>query len=462
MISDLYGCGLLRTSLSKKREWVLEWENQREYLDRLARSWDSLIKTVGIMLPAKRSQSAEDMESLSKYSNSPSKMLQIVYPKHDWKPWMFHNAPMRYWNVEENQRDFLDRLGEKLGFNDKSDWYRATKEDFSYHGGASLLAKYGKFSNVLRSVYHDHRWDVYKFEKIPDGYWDSLDNRKSFMRDVYTELEFTGMDDWYKITQRDIRDRGGSRLLNHYYGNSPSKLLLDIYPDHQWKVWRFQKVPRGYWNRLESIKDWVEFMDWLSTKLEIRYLSDWYRVSLEQIQRVIPLATFDNNPLDKVLQEVYPKHPWDSSKLRSKGNNRKAAQRILAVKVEALFPDSEVKENYCGPLQRDSSRKLELDLFLPKEKLAFEYQGEQHYHDIFALGHRWRQQQKDTEKREICSSNGITLIEVPYWWDQETSSLIATINKHQRGLLIVPEGANPIPEEPRGGFEPGLSQLNND
>src|SRR4051812_44330056 len=86
----------------------------------------------------------------------------------------------------------------------------------------------------------------------------------------------------------------------------------------------------------------------------------------------------------------------------------------------------EVKENYIHEsLQGSSGRRMELDIYLPKEKLAFEYQGESHYLDIYALGNRWRQRQRDEEKRNACTSRGITLIEIPYWWDFEIPSLIA-------------------------------------
>jgi hypothetical protein len=80
--------------------------------------------------------------------------------------------------------------------------------------------------------------------------------------------------------------------------------------------------------------------------------------------------------------------------------------------------------------------EIEFDIYLPKEKLAIEYQGESHFKDIYSYGNRWRQNQRDEEKRKICLENEITLIEIPYWWDWKQSSLIATIRTKRQDLLI--------------------------
>ena len=103
-------------------------------------------------------------------------------------------------------------------------------------------------------------------------------------------------------------------------------------------------------------------------------------------------------------------------------------------------------ENY----RLSTGRPMELDIYLPKEKLAFEYQGEAHYMDIYALGNRWRQKQRDEEKRQICLENGITLIEVPYWWNWERSSLIGTIRRRRQNLLALykNEEGDSIPNHP--------------
>ena len=62
--------------------------------------------------------------------------------------------------------------------------------------------------------------------------------------------------------------------------------------------------------------------------------------------------------------------------------------------------------------------QMQLDIFIPKLKLAFEYHGEQHYLFHYLYGDPAKQQARDAEKKEKCLQAGITVIEVPYWWDR--------------------------------------------
>ena len=82
-----------------------------------------------------------------------------------------------------------------------------------------------------------------------------------------------------------------------------------------------------------------------------------------------------------------------------------------------------------------TGKKMQLDIFLPKELIAFEYQGEQHYQNIYAIGN-WNQKEKDEEKRKLCIENEITLIEIPYWWDWKQSTLISIIKQQRADLLL--------------------------
>ena len=75
------------------------------------------------------------------------------------------------------------------------------------------------------------------------------------------------------------------------------------------------------------------------------------------------------------------------------------------------------------------------------------------------LGTLWQKKQTDEEKKRACKLHKITLIEVPFWWDREATSLAATIQKETENLLVdYVAGECPIPatqdyqEQPTGMF----------
>jgi len=74
-----------------------------------------------------------------------------------------------------------------------------------------------------------------------------------------------------------------------------------------------------------------------------------------------------------------------------------------------------------------SGRQMQLDVFIPDNNLAFEYQGEHHYGDTFRMRSQFYYAARDQEKKNMCMKNGITLIEIPFWWDYKKDSLIKLI-----------------------------------
>jgi len=76
-----------------------------------------------------------------------------------------------------------------------------------------------------------------------------------------------------------------------------------------------------------------------------------------------------------------------------------------------------------------SDMPMSFDIYVPVLHLALEYQGMQHYHHHNIFGTTMFRQQRDEEKRKACKNAGITLLEVPYWWQHDKESIVAAIFK---------------------------------
>jgi len=64
-----------------------------------------------------------------------------------------------------------------------------------------------------------------------------------------------------------------------------------------------------------------------------------------------------------------------------------------------------VEENYKHPKMKHASTEqpMDLDVYMEELKLAFEYQGQQHYEPVYGLNTDLETQRiKDREKREAC------------------------------------------------------------
>jgi len=105
-------------------------------------------------------------------------------------------------------------------------------------------------------------------------------------------------------------------------------------------------------------------------------------------------------------------------------------QLHLSQLVRKLFVDEEVHCNFNLDVQMWTNNSIELenslielDIFIPSLMLAFEYQGEQHYHSRGQFEAVSIQQERDLKKKSICKRLKITLIDIPYWWDSRMGSL---------------------------------------
>jgi hypothetical protein len=85
---------------------------------------------------------------------------------------------------------------------------------------------------------------MWRFKKVPEGFWKDLVNQRNYIQWLAKELKITNMEDWYKVKHRDLRQID-SGMLQTCYGNSLPNALKTLYPDYDWKPWKFTQVPKG-------------------------------------------------------------------------------------------------------------------------------------------------------------------------------------------------------------------------
>lgn len=85
---------------------------------------------------------------------------------------------------------------------------------------------------------------------------------------------------------------------------------------------------------------------------------------------------------------------------------------------ESLFKKEFVKTRSLPWLRTPHDTALELDGYCEELKIAFEYQGEQHYKEIHFKGKsniRWKTPKYDDLKVSLCKENNVKLFIIPYF-----------------------------------------------
>jgi hypothetical protein len=358
------------------------------------------------------------------------------------------------------------------------DWYSVSGNKIEEIGGETILQYHYRYNlpAALRELYPEHKWVNWSFSRLPKGFWDDLLVQKSYLEWLLTEVFRTTSEDleaFYGLTQETLQTQHGSYLLS-IYGDIHS-MLKTIYPDHEWDRWRFNA--QALWD-VDAVKDNISqleaFVKHLAFRLSVpeNELESWYRISHLQMNAVGMLSTVRRiGGLPTLLQKVFPDHQWDPSKFIQA---HKRSQQLLLKKVlQEIFPGSEIEEGYKIAMAK--SAKIvgdipEIDLYLPAFKIGFEYQGEQHFRDVRKVSQTDSGLAADSTKHALCFREGISLFDVPYWWDGSKTTLHNSIHSRRPDVLqhsigdgeMIPESAPGdagVSKQAKRGRKPRQKQL---
>jgi hypothetical protein len=213
-----------------------------------------------------------------------------------------------------------------------------------------------------------------------------------------------------KEMQKVAKQRGGM-CLSHKYVNSKTRLRWQCKKGHIWEATP-GKIKNGQW---------------------CPYCAGHMKLTIEDMQKLakekggLCLSTDYINARKKLKWQCKEGHIWEATPDSVKSGHwcpkcsENISERICRKIFENIFNEKFPKRKPKW-LTTPQEKRMELDGYCKKLRIAFEYQGVQHYKyvPIFHETRSFNKQKKwDELKRKKCELNKIILIEVPYTIDYE-------------------------------------------
>ena len=189
------------------------------------------------------------------YDASFRKFLKKIYPEYEWLEWRFTQTAKKYFDSFDNRKQFAEYLKEKLNYKTKKDWCKLSTELIQKYGGSGMLYTYydNSIYKFLNDIYPDYilPWNLKCSYR---GLWDNTETHKDYADWLYTELGYTSMEDWYKLSKSDLANNDGGGLLKLKYSNCVKNFIMSVYPDYDWILSKFQK----HYSKGEI--EWLEYL----------------------------------------------------------------------------------------------------------------------------------------------------------------------------------------------------------
>ena len=186
-----------------------------------------------------------------------------------------------------------------------NDYKLQVKNSYSYYA-----QQYNELERNFRKQTVDAFEELLDKNRVKNGTWGNVENRKLYADWLFIKLGYTSMEDWYEITNNIIYKYNGCGLLTRYYNDSSIQFLQDIYPEIEWIPWKMKSTKKNYWNDTKHHKLYAE---WLFKKLGYKTMEDWYKISTNIIAQNYGgglLASKYKNSVIQFLQAIYPEIEW--------------------------------------------------------------------------------------------------------------------------------------------------------
>lgn len=247
-----------------------------------------------------------------------------------------HQQQLQQQQLQQQQLNkSIDILASELHIKNWKDWYGITQQHVRAHGGSKLLEHFsGSLVRMLQTFYPYYAWIPWKFHKMQHSYWEN--NIQQQRELLESQFRIVHWEQWYSVTNDQIRARGAGRLLQHY-GGSRKAMLETLFPYFPWNSAKFHDfsnsnngdldrngngkegarsdrlfwgTSRGHWSVIAHQR---HAMQQLAKALSIREQEDWYGASVKQMSTPgtggLLYGVYKGSPA-RMLQTLYPEFQW--------------------------------------------------------------------------------------------------------------------------------------------------------
>ena len=96
-------------------------------------------------------------------------------------------------------------------------------------GISGLIDQYTSMYELIKTIYPEHKWDMYQFLKVPTGYIkDLLQNpilQKEFVNYLEKKFNIRQTNDWYSVTQKQLKQVLSIDII------TAMKIIKNYYPE---------------------------------------------------------------------------------------------------------------------------------------------------------------------------------------------------------------------------------------
>ena len=133
------------------------------------------------------------------------------------------------------------------------------------------------------------------------------------------QMNVNKMEDWYNVSTtvinkrnflfflnnnlQDIINNGGRYLIKKF--PSMLNLLSSVYPEYNWEIFRFQRLPNNFKQKLMRDANLQEkFVKFLEKEFEISKTSDWNSVNFKKLRNITSTMKFSE--ILNIIKKFYP------------------------------------------------------------------------------------------------------------------------------------------------------------